>query len=888
MKPSAVLRASCCAVSLIALAQPAGAQTWRRAANDLGTTARVLIVGARPEDEDNALIAWLGLGRNVETAYLSITRGESSPNVAGTERQSALAVVRTAELLAERQRDRAHQYFTRAYDFGSTPLDSIVDVMWPHDSLLRDMVSIVRAYRPHIIIALNTSDTTEHDATRRLAARLAREAYEIAPDPVRMPFANAARLPAWTPLRLLTRVDAPPSGSTNVVTIDVGEFDRDAGRSYAELGADIRKLQRTQPAPLAPAVGLNNHFYRIEAARGDSSAASLFAGIDTSWARLSIGPANARASFDSLTSTIALLHAQSRTATGDSLAAAFARATKYSIDVRLALPCSDLAGVPSCAGTIGDAAIAMETVHRRAVQAFLEASGIVVDGTVARELVASGDSVPVTARVFNGSGLPLSVRKLTATSRSAWSPLTRDTSVVMPDSVATWTGNVRVIGAATHWWQANGLQSGTALHSSSAPRGSSLVPEMLTGEDRIPRSGIEATLAYGGVEVPLVQSPLVYRSPGAVRGDARHALAGVAPVSVLLEKTAEYERANLPIDRLFRVYLSTGHTKADTVSVELQLPPGLRADSVARQVVIPPLSARNVFFRIKGKMPVGPDSIHAVARRVVPLPPRSGTASNRPAVVMPFDTRPFNFGSIAREYPHIPTQQFIRTSAERVEAVDVRIPPRLHVAYVKGTDDVQTPLGQLQVNAQPLDPSLLSVVDLSYFTTVLIGADAMADDALVGAIPSLVDFMKKGGAVVIMPGGDEITRSGLLPYPILFDSALRRIRNPETPVRITDRSSQLLTWPNAITAKDFADWNVERARSVPIGFDSHYRTPLAVGDPTQSPNLGTLLSAPVGKGLIIYSALSLDRELIVITPGAARIFVNLLSAGLTPGSTKTP
>src|SRR5689334_7626215 len=103
-----------------------GAQTWRQTAATLGTSARVLIIGTRPEDEDNALIAWLSLGRNVETAYLSITRGESANNIVGTERQSALGVVRTAELLAERQRDGAHQYFTRAYDFGPTRSDSIV------------------------------------------------------------------------------------------------------------------------------------------------------------------------------------------------------------------------------------------------------------------------------------------------------------------------------------------------------------------------------------------------------------------------------------------------------------------------------------------------------------------------------------------------------------------------------------------------------------------------------------------------------------------------------------------------------------------------------------------------------------------------------------------
>jgi len=104
---------------LALLSNEAFSQAWRRTAATIGPAPRVLLIGTRPEDEDNALLAWLGLGRGVETAFLSLTRGEGSPNVAGSERQSALAVLRTAEVLAERQRDGAHQYFTRAYDFGS-------------------------------------------------------------------------------------------------------------------------------------------------------------------------------------------------------------------------------------------------------------------------------------------------------------------------------------------------------------------------------------------------------------------------------------------------------------------------------------------------------------------------------------------------------------------------------------------------------------------------------------------------------------------------------------------------------------------------------------------------------------------------------------------------
>src|SRR5690348_14403661 len=106
----------------------------REDAAGIGTTARVLIIGAHPDDEDNALIAWLSLGRHVETAYLSFTRGENGVNVNRREGQMLLGMVRTAEIVAERKRDQAHQYFTRAYDFGRAKNDSAVWAAWPRDS----------------------------------------------------------------------------------------------------------------------------------------------------------------------------------------------------------------------------------------------------------------------------------------------------------------------------------------------------------------------------------------------------------------------------------------------------------------------------------------------------------------------------------------------------------------------------------------------------------------------------------------------------------------------------------------------------------------------------------------------------------------------------------
>ncbi len=868
MKPSTFLRDALVAAPL--LVAPLGAQSWRASAEGIGTTARVLLVGTRPEDEDNPLIAWLSLGRHVETAYLSLTRGEAGVNVIGSERQSALAVVRTAELLAERERDGAHQYFARAYDFGSPRADSVVDAAWPHDSLLKDVVSIIRAFRPHVVVLVH-ADSADRDATRRLTVRLVREAFAAASDTVRFPAAQTSRLSAWAASRLYTLVDSVRLGTA--VAIDVGEFDRDAGRSYAELGADIRRLQRTQPPLAAPPVGHVLRRLRLDSARTGGDASDLFENVDTTWTRFRAVVSDSVArQLDSLRSELRDVRALADRGAPDSLAVALAHVVKRARDLRAGLPCADVEGVPACSGILGDLAVSLTGLRERATHAVPGAAGLVVEGAVARELVAVGDSVPVTVTMFNGGKLPVVVRRLAANSRSAWTSLIGDSAIVRPDSVGRWTSNVRVNLLSLHWWQVNGLIEGTFIHDVFTTRRNPVYAQLIRGEDRIPTSGVEATVSIAGIDVPFVEGPLVYRTESTLRGDARRPIAGVTPISLLFERAAEYERAALPIDRLFRVYVSSARTRPESVLVTVQLPPGLKADSASRVVALPPLGARNVFFRLRGSLKPATDTISAVASTVAaPL------STKAPVDMRAMDERSYRFGIITHEYPHIPSQQFVRSANDRVEAVDLHLPPRLRVAYVKGNDDVQTPLGQLQVNVQALEPSLLSVVDLSVFSTVLIGSGALANDALAGAAESLRGYMRQGGTLIILPNGDDVARSGLLPYPLSFDSTPGRVSDPAAPVRFIDRTSPLLNWPNVITAGDFENWSDERARGVPTAFDSRYRTLLSVGEPGQSPTAATILVATVGKGRFIYTSLSLDRQLTAVHPGAARLFVNLLA-----------
>ena len=66
---------------------------------------RVLYVAAHPDDENTRLIAWLENEKNIETVYLSLTRGQGGQNLIGDEKGDALGVIRTYELLEARKID---------------------------------------------------------------------------------------------------------------------------------------------------------------------------------------------------------------------------------------------------------------------------------------------------------------------------------------------------------------------------------------------------------------------------------------------------------------------------------------------------------------------------------------------------------------------------------------------------------------------------------------------------------------------------------------------------------------------------------------------------------------------------------------------------------------
>ena len=242
---------------------------------------RVLWIGAHPDDEDTNLIAWLARGRNVETAYMSLTRGDGGQNLIGNELGEALGVIRTEELLAARRIDGAHQYFARGYDFGFSKTADETRKHWPQDSLLNDVMTVMRAFKPHIVITTFSGTPRDGHGQHQISAIVARQAYDQAADTVRFPVKKFGA--PWTPLKFYRLARFSPQDRT--ISIDVGEYDPYLGLSYQEIAADSRSQHKSQGEGTLRRKGVVWDYLTREDSRVPAPPAkeekSIFAGLDT-------------------------------------------------------------------------------------------------------------------------------------------------------------------------------------------------------------------------------------------------------------------------------------------------------------------------------------------------------------------------------------------------------------------------------------------------------------------------------------------------------------------------------------------------------------------------------------------------------------------------------
>jgi LmbE family N-acetylglucosaminyl deacetylase len=858
------------------------------ALNGLGNTSRVLVIGAHPDDEDTQLIAWLARGRHVETAYLSLTRGDGGQNLIGNELGEALGVIRTQELLAARKIDGGRQFFTRAFDFGFSKNAEETLQHWPKDTIMGDVVRVVRAFRPQVIVAIFSGTPRDGHGHHQVSGILAREAYDASGDTVRFPTGEYG-LP-WTASKFYRRVRTQDASPTT--RINVGEYDAVTGRSYAEVAADSRSQHKSQgfgvlqqKGAIIDVLGLEGS--RVTDIKNIAAETGLFAGIDTTWARLeqltpradvkaeidSAGAAfvqaralynenNPTPSIEPLARAIRLLRA-ARDASGlrpprlmnldeGHTASRLVDAANHDLTLRGDATHWTAPTTPTANPELWNA---LDINEKRAEKALLLASGVAIEAFAPRTTLAAVDplkrSVPdtmgVNVAVYNRGRLPIRFT-------SALAPMGTDylaAHPIDPDSTYRFALKARSRAITTQWWRNPARKDAIFL----APLDSR--DDAQRAEETELDAHVRLVVANTALDVTV---PILNRVADPVKGELLLRTATVPGITIGLDHSMEYIRANVPVVREVHVNILSAYTAPETVHVSLALPKGLTADSATRiRVLTPESPGQTVVFRVKGTVAPGLLQITAVAIH---------------------DGAPALTGYYTINYNHIPTERMYSPSSMWLQSVVVAKPAaRLRVAYIPGVGDAGSDaLAQLDVDVERIAPDAVGVTDFSKFTAVIVGPRAYASNkVLVANNRRLLDYAKKGGTLIVQYGQTEMMKPGIMPYPIQLSRTAERVTDETAPVTVLQPNAKILNSPNKIGPADWAGWVQERATYMPTTFDKNYSPVLQMNDPGEAPNKAGLLVARYGRGTYVYVTLALFRQLPAGVPGAARLLMNLIS-----------
>ncbi|MCJ8152658.1 PIG-L family deacetylase [Chryseobacterium sp. SSA4.19] len=787
---------------------------------------KVLYLAAHPDDENTGLLSWLVNDQNLETGYLSLTRGDGGQNLLGTEQGAALGLIRTHELLEARKLDGAQQFFTRAIDFGFSKNTTDTFKQWDENSITADVVWVIRKFRPDVIICRFPPTAAAGHGQHAASAVVSEKAFKLAGDknafPDQLKYVNV-----WQPKRLLWntfRFGSVNTTAENQLKITVGQYDAQLGMGYGELAGLSRSLHKSQGAGTQSVAGIKTEYFTHVA--GESAKTSLFDGLVTTWT--SNGNVDIDQSLDKIISAFNFNNPDR------SLPALLALRKKV-----MALKDTELKKdkiksldriILSCAGFMGEAVTNQpEAVAGNQYNFKLN-------------LISRAEN-PVVLENIKWLNQPENLnRKLTK------------------DSLITIQHDIQIPADATltePYWLAKPAVNAATF---SVPN------DTLVGlpEAESPMN-VLLDLKIGGEKFQ-VKLPLSFKKLDPVRGDVVEALR-IVPVLELkftqpLYLVKENEDLHLSLNIKVNSNKAFGNGKLNLM---------YNGERLGGAEV----------FSVNGK--------DMTVDCVIPKAKLASIPSNRLQLDADFiaDGVTYNKKQVLIQYPHLPSLQYFAPATVAVMKGDIRSTVK-KVGYIQGAGDFIPDflrIAGIQVDVLKdedfygnIDAAGGSPNKLSQYDAIVLGIRANNTEKKLGRwMPFLWAYVKAGGNLVMQYNTNQdktVDQLGMYKFNI----ANKRVTEENAAVTFLNPNHKLLNFPNKITADDFKGWVQERGAYFPDQWDAAYEPLFEMHDTGEEPLQGSTLYAKYGKGNFVYTPLAFFRQLPAGNAGAARLFMNFLSA----------
>jgi LmbE family N-acetylglucosaminyl deacetylase len=833
-----------------AQAQPAGSADLLQLVRSLGQTARVLVVSARPEEEPAGLVAWLHHGQGAEVGVVSLHRGESGVNRFGREVGQALGVLRVQEMLEVRRIAGGRQYFTRAYDFGDIGPAEDLSLHWPPALLVGDLVTIFRAFRPHVVILACEQLRGQQDRHRQAAVQMARLALQAAADTAEYPIRQSGFHPPWA---AGTLYQVACDGEAGDLTINLGDYDPVLGESYLGIGARAMTLQRSQglgtAVPLGPAP-INLRLLE-QASPPDASVVDLPAALAQPLRAVLREGDTPSQQVDSLAALVDTVRTRWSPVQPDAVLPQLLGAIALSKEMLNAI---GSAWPPNSVypERQADRHAYLDLLHGRLSRLALAAAGVETRLESQRAAVAQNDTVQVRLTVANTGRHPVEVQAAhvrLGTSR----PLvgSGDTLVVQPGQVVARSATVLPLDISIPYWL--GLERPGDWYA--YPADVRATPALLEGEAAARFSTGSIRFVIDGIEVDHDLGPVLASRVDLDRGEIREPVVVMPPVTVMLERVLDYVVADAPVRRRMRVELQSWTTRERAVEVRVTLPEGLQTRDPVRQLVLASGERVELLFELEG--------VVARERHTV-------------EVVAVSEGQRFMIGAIPIDYPHISRMPYFRGSGLWLDAAPVAVAADMEVGYLPGDNDyTHVALRQVQINATELTPASLDSTGLARYARLALGPRVLRNPEVYRAVPDLLDWVRRGGRLVVQYGGEELIETGLLPWPVYFGDIPLRIEGGRVTFRPAEGAESWWQRPHPLDDKDLDGWVRPIAPIMPDSLDARYQPLVLLGD-ADGNEMPVVWAATLGRGMVIYSALNLPRQVVAGEAGALRLLLNLL------------
>ena len=851
------------------------------ALRQLDGVKRVLMIGAHPDDEDSSLLATLARGMGVETAYLSLTRGDGGQNIIGPEMGEGLGIIRTGELEAARVLDGGRQFFTRAFDYGFSRSAAEAFAHWPREEVLRDVVSVIRTFRPQVIISVWAGTPRDGHGQHEASGILANEAFDAAADPGRFPNLGGNAAEPWRADKLYhsVRFRGPGSGEAPL-TIQTGTFDPLLGRSYHQLAMESRSKHRSQEMGAAQTLGDRTSGLRLVQSRvgGLDDDRGIFAGIDTTLAGLADGlPARAVPVVRSaITAYRTAIHeaGASLDAVQPSRAAGPLGRAYLSLEFTFGL----LRGIGDSAAPLAEALAVRAGLVRSAL---LKAASVVIEVRAGDDLVVAGEDVMLDVQLWNGGPFRIDGAVL----RSAGG----EQDVALPAEFLGAEGQTEEpqsleAGEIARWSYRVRLRESLAasrLYYLGAPRDGDMY--RWTGDpasEGLPRNARPLLRAVGefDIHIPELDQPVhvvwgddaEYVGVNRALGEFREPVLATPALSVAIEPAGMAWPEGSLESRPVTVVLQNESASGSSGELSFEVPEGWEVTPSSLPFDLRGEGASRGFtFEVRLIGTVDGGEVTAPAEHVFR------------AVATRDDGVRFDERVDIIDYPHVERTLYLRPAEVRASVFPVRIREGIRVGYVMGSgDDGLEALRQLGAAVEEVGPDRVRVGDFSGYDVLVLGIRVYETRPDVVAVNDrILAFAEAGGTVIVQYNKYEYPRGGFAPYPVSMGvgRGAPRVTDENSPFVLLDPKSPVFSSPNRIAETDFEGWVQERGLYFLAEWDDRFTPLLELNDPDEEPTRGSLLVAPVGRGLYAYVALAFFRQLPAGVPGAHRLFANLVS-----------